>query len=346
MPAPAVLFPGQGSQAPGMRDLVARYTPELLDRCLELVGEDPFARVEESTRFAQPAIFCASWAGWTALGVDTPASASAGHSLGEVGALAAAGVFDGETALELVVLRGRLMAEADDSGSMLALLGGEPEDAHAIADAAGVTVANDNAVGQVVLSGDRDKLARAEEVALERGVRARPLDVAAAFHSPAMAPAVAPFRAALDAVELREPRFPVYSCASAQPFTDIREELAQALIRPVRWRETFTALHAEQYVVERVASGRAMNEVPATTEPLLELGGLLLIVVIAMAALGGAARTSAATSSSRRASPRSSRSSRAPALAFYALIGFEDSVNIAEEVREPSKTIRRSCSAG
>jgi [acyl-carrier-protein] S-malonyltransferase len=259
MPAPAVLFPGQGSQAPGMRDLVARYTPELLDRCLELVGEDPFARVEESTRFAQPAIFCASWAGWTALGVDTPATASAGHSLGEVGALAAAGVFDGETALELVVLRGRLMAEADDSGSMLALLGGEPADAHAIADAAGVTVANDNAVGQVVLSADRDKLARAEEVALERGVRARPLDVAAAFHSPAMAPAVAPFRAALDAVELREPRFPVYSCASAQPFTDIREELAQALTRPVRWRETFTALHAagnERFI--EVGPGRVL----------------------------------------------------------------------------------------
>ena len=66
-----------------------------------------------------------------------------------------------------------------------------------------------------------------------------------------MAPAVAPFRAALDEVELREPRFTVFSCASAQPFADVREELAQALIRPVRWRETFTALHeagAERFI--------------------------------------------------------------------------------------------------
>src|SRR3954467_218458 len=65
--APAVLFPGQGSQTPDMRDVVARRCPDLLERCLELVGEDPFLRVEESTRFQQPAIFCASWAGWTPL---------------------------------------------------------------------------------------------------------------------------------------------------------------------------------------------------------------------------------------------------------------------------------------
>ena len=65
--APAALFPGQGSQTPDMRDLVARLAPDLLERVTELVGEDPFARVEESTRFAQPAIFCASLAGWDAL---------------------------------------------------------------------------------------------------------------------------------------------------------------------------------------------------------------------------------------------------------------------------------------
>ena len=88
----AVLFPGQGSQTPDMRDLVAQREPELLDRCLDLVGEDPFARVEESTRFQQPAIFCASIAGWRAL--DLEPQFAAGHSLGELAALAAAGVLD------------------------------------------------------------------------------------------------------------------------------------------------------------------------------------------------------------------------------------------------------------
>ena len=239
--APAVLFPGQGSQTPGMRDEVAERDPALLARCLELVGEDPFARVEESTRFAQPAIFCASLAGWDALDVEPVAAA--GHSLGELAALAAAGVLAREDALRLVVLRGELMGQARN-GTMLALVGADPDEAAEIAAEAGVSVANDNAPGQVVLSGAREDLARAEAVARERGRRALPLDVAGAFHSPAMAPAVAPFRAALDEVELGAPRFPVFSCATAAPFADVRAELAAALTRPVRWRETVLALHA------------------------------------------------------------------------------------------------------
>ena len=236
-----LLFPGQGSQTDGMRDLVAQRCPALLERCVELVGEDPFARVEESTRFQQPAIFCASIAGWDALNLHP--SAAAGHSLGELAALAAAGVLSVDDALELVVLRGRLMAEADDRGSMLALVGADDAEARRVAEAAGLTVANDNAPGQIVLAGDRASFDRAEEVAGELGKRTIRLPVAGAFHSPAMAPAVAPFRAALDEVELREPRFTVFSCASAAPFADVRDELARALIRPVRWRETFTALH-------------------------------------------------------------------------------------------------------
>ena len=196
-----------------MRDLVAERDPQLLQRCVELVGEDPFARVEENTRFAQPAIFCASLAGWDALGLR--AAAAAGHSLGELAALAAAGVLARDDALRLVVLRGRLMGEARN-GSMLALVGATLEDAEAIAADTGVTVANDNAPGQIILSGDRDKLAVAEEVARARGKRALPLDVAGAFHSPSMAPAVEPFRAALDDVELHEARFPVVSCATAR----------------------------------------------------------------------------------------------------------------------------------
>jgi malonyl CoA-acyl carrier protein transacylase len=239
----ALLFPGQGSQTPEMRDLVAQRCPDLLDRAIELVGEDPFARVEESTRFQQPAIFCASIAGWRGLPDDVKPGAAAGHSLGELAALAAAGVLTVDDALELVVLRGRLMAEADKTGSMIALVGADEDEAKQVADAAGLTVANDNAPGQIVLAGDKTSFDAAEAKAEELGKRAIRLPVAGAFHSPSMQPAVAPFRAALDEVELHEPRFTVFSCASAQPFTDFRGELSGALIRPVRWRETFAAIH-------------------------------------------------------------------------------------------------------
>jgi [acyl-carrier-protein] S-malonyltransferase len=239
--APVALFPGQGSQTPEMRDLVAERAPELLERCIALVGEDPFPRAGESTRFAQPAIFCASLAGFDALDLD--AAAAAGHSLGELAALAAAGVFDRDDALRLVTLRGKLMAEADTDGSMVALVGATAEETRAIAETAEVTVANDNAPGQVILSGPRDRLETVEEAAREYGRRVLPLDVAGAFHSPSMEPAAAPFRAALDETEVREPAFPVFSSATAAPFTDVRAELTDVLTRPVRWRETVLAMH-------------------------------------------------------------------------------------------------------
>ena len=265
----AVLFPGQGSQTPDMRDLVAQREPELLDRCLDLVGEDPFARVEESTRFQQPAIFCASIAGWRAL--DLEPQLAAGHSLGELAALAAAGVLTTEDALELVVLRGRLMAEADPDGSMIALVGADADEAAAVAEAAGLTVANDNAPGQIVLAGaPRPLRGRRGQGATSSASARSACPSPARSTRPSMEPAVAPFRAALDEAELHEPAFTVISCASAKPFDDVREELARALIRPVRWRETFTALHeagAERYVEAgpgKVLARLAKRIVPGT----------------------------------------------------------------------------------
>src|ERR1700761_7742866 len=107
----AILFPGQGSQTPEMRDLVQRVRPDLLELVTEAVGEDPFPRADEGTNFAQPAIFCASLAGWAAIGRPA-AELMAGHSLGELGALVAAGALDEAEAVKLVALRGRLMHEA------------------------------------------------------------------------------------------------------------------------------------------------------------------------------------------------------------------------------------------
>ncbi len=243
--ATAGLFPGQGSQTANLLDPVARWLPELLERCIELVGEDPFTRVAESTRFAQPAIFCASLAGWRQHGASVRPIALAGHSLGELTALVAAEALDPLAGLELAVRRGELMDTASSDRTeegMLALLGAEDELAHRLAEENDVVLANDNAPGQVVLAGALEQLRAASRQAREAGARAILLDVAGAFHSPSMAGAVEPFRALLESVEFREPATTVISGSTAQPLSDPRAELAEAIVRPVRWRETMLAL--------------------------------------------------------------------------------------------------------
>jgi [acyl-carrier-protein] S-malonyltransferase len=243
----AVLFPGQGSQIPEMRARVAAQRADLLAMVTVAVGEDPFPRVDESTRFAQPAILCASLAAWSAL--RPPADLLAGHSLGEIGALAAAGALSEQDALRLVAARGRLMDEAGRAaggdGSMIAILGrGAAEAAPEIAAATGLAVANDNAPQQVVLSGSRTAFAAATEEAEARGLRARELPVAGAFHSPMMASAVPEFRRVLDEVEVRAPRVTVVSAVTAAPIEDVRATLAEGIVKPVRWRETLQQLHS------------------------------------------------------------------------------------------------------
>ena len=243
----AVLFPGQGSQTSSMRALVASVRPDLIEAVCELVGEDPFARVDESTRFAQPAIFCASLASWTQISNRVAPVAMAGHSLGELSALAAAGALSQLDALKLVVVRAELMAlsgAASGGGTMMALVGATPARAAALASRHGVFVANDNAPDQVVLSGERAALEAAATAAKAAGLRAVALPVAGAFHSPHMAAALEPFRVALREVTFQAPAIPVLSCASTRPFVDPVEELANALVRQVRWRETMRALVA------------------------------------------------------------------------------------------------------
>ena len=229
------------------KERVALALPALLELAGELIGDDCFERAGESTRFAQPAIFLSSLAAFLELEDAQEAVAFAGHSLGELSALAAAGALEWEDALGLVVLRGRLMDESGSSsgdGSMLALLKSTPEVAAEVAAAAGVWVANDNAPGQTVLAGPRAGLRTAAEIARERGVRSLALDVTGAFHSPWMAAAQPPFREALDRVAVSEPAVTVFSGLTAQPFVDLRDELARALTGPVRWRETMIALAA------------------------------------------------------------------------------------------------------
>ena len=222
------------------------------ERGLELLGFDPFERLDEGTRFQQPAIFLCSVAAWDIWREESPEDlaqvrAAAGHSLGEYAALVAAGVLAFDDAVRLVAERAAAMADAGDlnPGSMVAMLGGDDHAVRALATRLGLTVANDNAPGQLVLSGATDAVAQAEELARdETGARARLLPVSAAFHSPLMEPAAARLAEALARVEIQPAAFPVYANGSAAPFTDVRRELSQNLLGPVRWRETMLALRA------------------------------------------------------------------------------------------------------
>ena len=255
----AILFPGQGSQTPDMSQTVQRVRPDLMELVIEVMGEDPFARVEESTEFAQPAIFCASLAGWVELGSPTD-DLMAGHSLGELSALVAAEALAERDGLELVVLRGRLMAQAK-AGGMIALLGaGAADQGPRLAESHDLSVANDNCPTQVVLSGPEDALPGAAVAAQEAGLRTMALPVSGAFHSSLMAPAVPEFTAALDQTEFRSPRTTVLSAVTASPFDDPRRRLAEAITMPVRWRETMLEAHsrgAERFV--EVGPGRVLT---------------------------------------------------------------------------------------
>lgn len=243
----AILFPGQGSQAPDMRELVERHEPELAELALAEVGADPFARADEGTAYAQPAILCASLATWTAAGRPR-AAFFAGHSLGELSALAAGGGIDPADAVRMAVLRGRLMQEAaaEQPGGMLAVLG-DAARARAAATAGDAVVANDNGPTQIVVAGPPEALAATVDAAKADGLRTIPLAVRGAFHTPAMTPAVGPFRDGLAGIAIEPPEAPVFSSVYAALFgataDQIRDQLAAALTSPVRWRETLEALH-------------------------------------------------------------------------------------------------------
>jgi [acyl-carrier-protein] S-malonyltransferase len=242
--ASAILFPGQGVGDPSSREIVADLRPDLLGLATGLVGDDPFERMSEGTAYAQPAVYCASAAGYEQLGRPA-AGYFAGHSLGEIGALAAAGAIDDADGLAIVVARGRVMDDAartGEPGGMLAV-GSDREGAEALADQHGLTLANENSPQQFVLSGSLARIEEAETAAKDSGVRAKKLAVAGAFHTEAMSPGVEAFRAELDEIEFRPPSTPVVSSTTADFFgDDVRDALAASLVSPIRWTAVLAKL--------------------------------------------------------------------------------------------------------
>jgi malonyl CoA-acyl carrier protein transacylase len=229
-----------------MAAVTAAQRPDLLELARAELGTDPFENIGDGTHLAQPALYCAGLAHFKQAGSPAGAMLS-GHSLGELAALVAAGALDAEAGLRLAIVRGRLMEDAGraNPGGMVASLGGEDEAVRAIAAELGLTLANDNAPGQLVLSGDAEAVSEARKRLRAAGGKAIRLPVAGAFHSPLMATASDGFAAALAETEFRAPEVPVYSGTAAAPFEDIRAGLAAALTKPVLWQDTLKRMHAD-----------------------------------------------------------------------------------------------------
>jgi malonyl CoA-acyl carrier protein transacylase len=227
-----------------MAAVAAAQLPELVEQATEELGADPFEGISAGTHFAQPALFIAGLAHWKAAG-EPEAGFYAGHSLGELPALVAVGALEAGAGLRLAVVRGRLMEEASAvrPGGMVAALGGTDELVRKVAGEYELTLANDNAPGQMVLSGDSEKVGEARKALRAEGAKAIRLPVAGAFHSPLMEPAVPGYREILAATEFG-PTAGAYSCITAAPFDDVRADLLAALTRPVRWRDTLAAMRA------------------------------------------------------------------------------------------------------
>ena len=202
------------------------------------------------TRVAQPLLFLCDWAwGQALLERGVVPFGLAGHSLGELAALAVAGAYSVEAGLELVVERSRLMAQcaADTPGAMAAIIGLDgPVVSAVIETVVGVWLANDNSHGQVVISGTQDGVTRASEHLSAAGARRIvPLKVAGGFHSPLMEPARAAFELLLEGTVFRDAACPVYQNTEPTPATDgptLKRRLAQQITSPVRWTETMSAL--------------------------------------------------------------------------------------------------------
>lgn len=270
--ARAFVFPGQGSQAVGMgRDLADAFAParhvfEEVDEALkQRLSRLMFEGPEDDltlTENAQPALMAVSLAIMRTLeqegGVNLADTAEfvAGHSLGEYSALASAGTFEVAEAARLLRRRGAAMQKAVPvgEGAMAAVLGLDPEDAQAVADAAATsggsgeicTTANDNAPGQVVVSGHTAAVERAVALAAERGARRSiMLPVSAPFHCPLMAPAADVMAEALAKVTLQPPQVPVVPNVSAEPTSEpetLRRLLVEQVTAVVRWRESVLAM--------------------------------------------------------------------------------------------------------
>lgn len=242
------IFAGQGAQTPGMgRDFAESDdgAMALFDKAGSVLGldlkkicfEGPAEELTKSN-ICQPAIFVTSYAAFLALQKRrrTDFVCAAGLSLGEWGALCAAGVLDFDSTLKVLEARGRFMQEACEAvpSGMIAVVGASADQLKALCEETGCTVANINSAAQQVLSGSKDAVAACAVKAKELGIkRAIPLATAGAFHSPFMAPAREKLAPVLDGITFSAPKFPVLSNVTGKPHSSDPGAIKAAMLEQV-----------------------------------------------------------------------------------------------------------------
>ena len=257
------IFAGQGAQVPGMGKDFAEADAEamaLFDKANAVLGfdlkkicfEGPAEELTKSN-VCQPAIFVTSYAAYRAFQKKRPTSfaCAAGLSLGEWGALCAAGVLDFDATLTVLEARGRFMQEACAAtpSGMIAIVGASADQLKELCEKTGCTVANVNSAAQQVLSGSKNAVAQAAAVAKELGIkRAIPLQSAGAFHSPFMAPAREKLAPVLDAIAFHAPQFPVLSNITGQPHSSdpgaIKALMLEQVTQTTNWAADVEAAKA------------------------------------------------------------------------------------------------------
>lgn len=253
----AYIFPGQGSQFPGMAKDLYPSRKELFEKANEILGFritdimfEGQADDLKATKVTQPAIFIHS----TILAMEQAQQPDmvAGHSLGEFSAMVAAGALSFEDGLRLVAARAAAMQKCCEKvpGSMAAVIKLDDETIERIcADIPGVVPANYNSPGQVVISGELSAVEKACALLKEAGAkRALVLPVSGAFHSPLMEPARVELAKAIEATPFKAPRCPIYQNVTASPTTDpglIKENCLKQLTSPVRWTKTVQNMIAD-----------------------------------------------------------------------------------------------------
>lgn len=290
----AYLFPGQGSQFVGMGKDHYDSNPdfaEMVDQANEILGidlksimfEGPEDKLKQ-TEFTQPAIFMHSVALYKTL--DVSPDMVAGHSLGEFSALVACGAVSFEDALKIVRRRGELMQAAGTSnpGTMAAIIGMDDDKVEAVCKKATestgkeVVAANYNCPGQLVISGYTESVKAAVDIAKEEGARmAMLLPVSGAFHSSLMEPAYVGLKESLENLTINAPICPIYSNFTAEPTSDveeIRSNLLNQLMNPVRWTQTLQnmlANGATSFV--EVGPGKVLQGLVKRTDRKAEISG-------------------------------------------------------------------------
>jgi [acyl-carrier-protein] S-malonyltransferase len=289
--AVAVIFPGQGAQAPGLGNPWVEHPAwALVERAEKATGEslaplltDAVADDLTRTREAQLVVFLASLLAWEVVSPELENQhivAFGGHSLGQITALVAAGALSFDDGYRLAARRARHTQDAADTrpGRLAALLGATVEQAQdSCAAAAGACwIANDNAPGQVVIGGTPEGLEAASAKAKELGVkRVMALNVGGAFHTPLMQAAADAFADDLAAAPFADTTIPVFSNHDAAPYTDAAgwpERLTEQLVRPVRWAATVPALvDAGATTLVEVGPGTTLTSMAKRAHPDLAL---------------------------------------------------------------------------